>query len=142
MRYNTCGIPPTGINKRSGRKECSSACGDSSAGWVLFRPLIYPGTNQTNLVLCKRTDVRPILGRRHEVIFIADMRHGINQRALPALAGDDCRAILAALQYARQAVEMEFSLCFFAAVAFGAGLVENRLDVSVVSQSALRGGGR
>jgi len=156
----------------------------------LFRPLINPGADQTDLLRCERfwrraASARAALAtgaagtrrsawaarpagvtggrwavagaagrrttgaartarfalRRHGDLVI-DARGGCDQQTLLALARHNHLAVVTALEGARKAVELEAGFGLLFSVASDAGRLEKRLDILVIGQALLIGGGR
>src|SRR5205814_881372 len=103
----------------------------------LLRSLINPGTEQADLLLGQRGILVALFrgGHFHILHQLGDVS---DHWALGAVAGDDGRvAALAAFDHRHEAVHAVLALWLLAAVAFHAGLLEQRLDVLLVSQAFL-----
>src|SRR5438552_6063043 len=103
----------------------------------LLRSLINPGTEQADLLLGQRGILVALFrgGHFHILHQLGDVS---DHWALGAVAGDDGRvAALAAFDHRHEAVHAVLALWLLAAVAFDAGLLEQRLDVLLERQAFL-----
>src|SRR6185369_330295 len=103
-----------------------------SARRCLLRALINPGADERHFVFGQRIAFSLW---RHRVIFITNAGDVVEQRAFFTTAGNDVRTILAAFNRGLPAIEPEFALLLFRAMAFETGLFKDRLDVFFVSKA-------
>jgi hypothetical protein len=91
----------------------------------LLCAVVDPGADQADLVL--RQWLAFVLGRHHAIFERAG--NGLNEHAFFAVPRSDYLAIFTPFFDGFEAVEAKFAFLFFFAMAFEAGLLENRFDV-------------
>src|SRR5512135_805106 len=91
----------------SPRVLTAAASSPGCSGTGLLCPLVDPGSNQTDLLWSERSDAGFVLGRRHVIVRVDEVRDIVDEHALSALAGDDDLAVLAAAERAGEAVKPE-----------------------------------
>src|ERR1041385_2195397 len=108
----------------------------------LLRALVNPCAEQADLFLGQRGIFVALFRGRH--FHVLDQTGSVGDHgAFGAVAGDNGRVpAFAALDHRGEAVHAVFALGLFAAVSLDAGLLEQRFDVLLVSQSFLVRGGR
>src|SRR5439155_19022001 len=124
------------------REPVACATGNQFSNTLLLRTLINPCADQADLFLGQRGILIALVrgGHFHILHQLGDVS---DQWALGAVPGEDGGvAALAAFNHRRATVHPVFALRLLAAVAFDAGLLEQRLDVLLEGQALLVRSGR